>query len=136
MKKQNSSNFTTEEQAEVTQFIDGTPVNNGLLNTNPFENDRSKISVSEAITKLQQESQELFKDKENTAKTTIVPEANNNDTAKIIDNTTQEMDRLSIVENRIMGMKPLTFAFVAVGVAVATYYVVKHYKTKKPLMPL
>ena len=140
--KSELSNFTTEE-SEIIQITDGgTPINNGIekliqnANPNPLEVEREKISVSDAVNRLERESQELFREKENVAKTTIIPEANNNRTAKVTDKTNEEDAKIAAREKQIFGMKPINFTLLAVGVVVVSYFCYKYYKKNKTLIPL
>jgi hypothetical protein len=44
--------------------------------------------------------------------------------------TTPDLDKKAN-EKTILGMKPLTFGLVFLGVGVATYFAIKHFKGKK-----
>lgn len=86
---------------------------------NQLESARVKTPVSDAVKQLESES-EIFPEKEQVAKTTTVTEASDNKTA-----TTEKN-----VNNKVLGMKPLTLGLVVVAVGVLGYFAYKQIKTK------
>ena len=81
-----------------------------------LETSREKIGVSDAVKNLEKETRELFPEKDEVSKTTIVKDANNNKSSLTTKN--EEV-------YKIMGLRPLPFSIVLVGVAVAGYFLYK-----------
>jgi len=120
-------NLSKDMEEEVVGVLNNpyTTQRMGVLNSyssnSNLESDKAKVGVQDAVKKLEEEAKDLFPDKEEVSKTTVVKDAK--------DNETKVVTLKSKSETKILGMKPLHAGIVVLGVAALGYLIYK--KTRK-----
>lgn len=118
---------------EVKQGLDPAPASQRLgaisqaasMPQSPeVETAKAKKGISEVVKELENENKEVFQDKEEVAETVAVSKENGEA------GTTPNLEREG-EGTKILGMHPLVFGLVALGVGIGGYYAYKHFKGKK-----
>ncbi|NRA12378.1 MAG: hypothetical protein HRT57_10525 [Crocinitomicaceae bacterium] len=76
-----------------------------------------QMGITDTVKKLEQENEEMFKEKENVA-----------DVVNVSEGEVSKKNEVVEVENKIMGMKPMVFGAVVILASVGAYFIYKNYK--------
>ncbi len=76
-----------------------------------------QMGITDTVKKLEQENEEMFKEKENVA-----------DVVNVSEGEVSKKNEVAEAENKIMGMKPMVFGAVVILASVGAYFIYKNYK--------